>query len=110
MLNKAIRVDITSKEADEPDGREAGTVGSSLGTSRLKVQECKVWGQGLREGVKRFEPAELQQSSDCYLVIVELQRKVYEHFVTPRKGRYSIFPSFTVPNLETGDKGHEQVA
>jgi hypothetical protein len=45
MLNRVIRVDISFKEADDPDGRKAGTVGSRLGASRLKVQKNKVWGK-----------------------------------------------------------------
>jgi hypothetical protein len=44
----------------------AAYVAGRLGVSRQKVQECKVWGQGLRDDGRRFEPAERQKSSECY--------------------------------------------
>jgi hypothetical protein len=80
----------------------AASVASRLNTSRQKVHDCKVWGKGLRDDAKRFEPAERQQRSDCYRDAAKECVHAFCHSEEGSRLDTQSYRVFTVPNLETG--------
>jgi hypothetical protein len=62
----------------------------------------KVWGQGLRDDDKRFEPAERLQSSDCYRGAAMESVQAFYHSEEGSRLDTQSYRVFTMPNLETG--------
>jgi hypothetical protein len=67
-----------------------------------KSRNAKVWGEGLRDDDKRFEPAERLQSSDCYRAAATESVQAFCHSEEGSRLDTQSYRVFTMPNLETG--------